>query len=195
VILKEKKLKLVSNVLFIYYQVSLRIIWHLIIYKNNKKIKRYNHMWYTRRSSKIPFNRVVENTVAFFFCWCDMCQRWRDDLLLNCFFFLFFLSFLENYSLTLFVIDISTLVLIFLIFLIFILGLFIEVLFVFNFIFQSQFIMYYFFQFDSYSFDFLSLLLNWFLFSISICLFVLFWSFFFFYLNWIFFLISPFNQK
>jgi hypothetical protein len=55
--------------------------------------------------------------------------------------------------------------------------------------------MYYFFQFDSYSFDFLSLLLNWFLFSISICLFVLFWSFFFFYLNWIFFLISPFNQK
>jgi len=72
-------------------------------------------------------------------------------------FFIFF--FLENYSLIFFVVSIFTSIFIFLF-----LGFFIEVLFVLNFIILPQFIKYYIFQFDYYSFIFTSILLNWFFF-------------------------------
>jgi len=124
----------------------------LIIYKNNKKTRRYSYVLHTRWRLKMPFYDVVKSTAAFFFYWCDMCQCWRDDLLLKCLFFFYLFPWklqlniiccwyfnFSSYSFD---------------FLIFILGFFIEVLFVFNFIFQSQFIIYYFFQFDSCSFDF-----------------------------------------
>ena len=54
VLLKAKKNKSsVKGFFFYYYQVSLGIIWHLIIYKYNKKTKRYSYAWHTRQRPKI----------------------------------------------------------------------------------------------------------------------------------------------
>jgi len=50
----------------------------------------------------------------------------------------------------------------------FFISLFVKVLFVFNFIFQSKFIVYYFYQFDPHSFDFFSSFVKTILFSISL---------------------------
>jgi hypothetical protein len=69
-------------------------------------------------------------------------------------FFYFLFSLLSwNYKLALLVINISTSVQFFL-FLIFSFGSFIEILFIFNFIIQSQFTRYYILQFHPYSLDF-----------------------------------------
>ena len=70
---------------------------------------------------------------------CLVCCRWAP------FFFLSLSSF-KNYSLTLFIICISTSILIHFIFLFLFLILFIKVLFVFNLIIPSQFVIYYFFN-------------------------------------------------
>jgi hypothetical protein len=69
----------------------------------------------------------------------------------NCFFFS--LSYRKRYILAIFVFDILILILIFLIFNFF-LDNFINVLFIFNLVFQLQFVIYYVFQFGSYSFYF-----------------------------------------
>ena len=69
-----------------------------------------------------------------------------DQFVIGGYFFFLFCSLLpkKKYGLTLFIADISTLVLIS----------FVEVLFVFNFIIQYRFTIYYILQFDPYYFDF-----------------------------------------
>jgi len=87
---------------------------------------------------KIPFRHIIRSITTSFSFWCSTCQRWWKSLSLIELFFLFFsLSSLKNYKLVRFVVDILTLVIIFLIFN-FLLDLYIKVLFVFNFIIQSQ---------------------------------------------------------
>jgi len=133
----------------------------------------------------MPFHLLVGSIIKSSSYWCENLSL----LGLTFFFFSCFLSPPWNYNLVLFVVCISTSVFIF--FLIVFLSPFIEVLLVFNFVFQSQFVMYYFsnliltvlilfffggsfvkliffFNFDPYSFDcFFVLSLNWFFFSIS----------------------------
>jgi len=93
----------------------------------------YDVSWW----KKIPFCHIIRNITPSFFFWCSTCQRWWRSLSLIELFFNFFLSSPENYKLVRFVVDILTLVIIFLIFK-FLLDLYIKVLFVFNFIIQSQ---------------------------------------------------------
>jgi hypothetical protein len=184
---------------------------------------------------KFTFRHVIGSVALFFFFFLLVWHmlvvvRWFvvDELFFPSLLFSLFLK--KNYNLIIFIVDISTSILILLIssfvswlfcknsicfqfhpsisicHIIFWIGSFVEILFVFNFILPSQFVIL-FFEFGPHSFDFLGLLLNWFFFSISplnkIFIFISYFNsdpysfdyFFVVLLNWIFFSISSFNQR
>ena len=156
---------------------------------------------------KIPFLCVIRNTVESYSYCCNTCQCWWGDLLLVD--HSFFSSFLSRplkmtaWPSLLLIFQLQSL---FFLFLIFFSLHFIEFLFVFNPILESQFVIYCFFNlvlilliyfltfcWINISSQFHHSIKNLFAFFISI------WSslfiYFVFWLNWFFFLILPFNRR
>jgi len=87
---------------------------------------------------KMPFRHNIWSFIMFSYCWYNVCRWWLSALSLMSLYFFYSYFFL---------------------------GLFVEVLFVFDFIFQSQFAIYYFFNLILiFLIIFLVFLLNWFFF-------------------------------
>jgi len=119
-----------------------------------KKIKRRDECC-TSRCTKMPLYHIVGSVVVLFFCWCGTCLLCWSDLSPMC------LSFLPSilsppFEITIWPFWLLVFQLQFLFFFIsnFYLGCFVEVLYVFDFILQSQFTKYYVFQFGLYFLDF-----------------------------------------
>ena len=110
----------------------------------------------TIRWPNLPFHCVLRSSIVFSFLWGNKWQWMIGGLSLTIVFFLFFffLFFRKKCTSVIFSLGFSISIPMFFIAFFFVFGSFIKVFYVFNLVLKLQFVIYYFFQFDPYSFDF-----------------------------------------